>query len=186
MMAPVPSPLGSERQTFECMYGAFRAQARRYLRCEQNAYSLSPTVLVHEAWIALARSRGRQIGREHYARLVQRAMKNLLVDHARQKRAVIHGGALQRVEWDEATAAAATPGDHTSAMTVAGAIEALARKSPRLATLVELRYLDGFTESETARLMGVSTRTVRRYWDVARLRLQETLQASTEPLRRCA
>lgn len=65
---------------FESLYAALRVQARHYLRREQNAQSFSPTILVHEAWIALAGSEGSlATGREHYFRLMSRVMKNLLV-----------------------------------------------------------------------------------------------------------
>ncbi|MGA2594264.1 MAG: ECF-type sigma factor, partial [Bryobacteraceae bacterium] len=82
MTASAPTPLLAGNYTFESIYGALRAQARQYLRGEQNGYSLSPTELVHEAWISLARSRKLNVNdSSHYVRLVSRVMKNLLVDH---------------------------------------------------------------------------------------------------------
>jgi RNA polymerase sigma factor (TIGR02999 family) len=177
MTAPTPTPLSQGHFDFESVYGALRAQARRYLRSEQNAQSLSPTVLVHEAWMALARSRRQNIGdRTHYVRLLSRVMKNLLIDHARRKKALTNGGAMQRVEWDDATAAAENNCDLTLA--IATAMDDLAILSPRLATLVELRYFGGFTEAEVAQIMHLSVRSVRRQWRVARLRLLEVLKST--------
>ncbi len=176
MTVATPSPLNSGDCNFESLYGALRAQARRYLRTEYNAQSMSPTILVHEAWLSLARSRRLAVAdASHYVRLVSRVMKNLLVDHARRKRAASHGGALQRIEWHDADVANA--GNPEQTLAIAAALDKLALQSPRLATLVELRYFAGFSESEIARIMGVSTRSVRRQWRVARLRLLDVLQS---------
>ena len=115
---------------FESLYAALRAQARHYLRREQNAHSLSPTMLVHEAWIALARSQDCRVAdRDHYFRLVSRVMKNLLIDHARRKRAIIHGSGAQHVEWNAARLASRDEFDQVLA--VAGAMEQLRHRFPQ-------------------------------------------------------
>jgi len=177
MTAPIPTPSLTVNYTFESIYGALRAQARQYLRREQDAYSMSPTVLVHEAWISLARARRLQVNdSSHYVRLVSRVMKNLLIDRARRKRAAANGGNMQRIEWNDATPAPEDDSELTLA--VAAALDDLAVRSPRLASLVELRYFGGFTEAEVAQIMGISSRSVRRQWRVARLRLLESLQSA--------
>ncbi|MGO4880428.1 MAG: ECF-type sigma factor [Bryobacteraceae bacterium] len=169
-----------ENCTFESVYGALRAQARQYLRREQNDCSLSPTVLVHEAWMALARSRALRVNdRPHYVRLVSRVMRNLLIDRARQKLAIAHGGAMQRIEWSKAMVA--SKDDSVLILAVAAALDDLAARSPRLAWLVELRYFGGFTEREVAQIMGISSRSVRRQWGIARLRLLEALRSTGSP-----
>jgi len=173
----IPAPIPTGAYSFETIYAALRAQARQYLRREQDAYSMSPTVLVHEAWLALARSRAVQVSdRAHYVRLVSRVMKNLLIDRARQRRAAVNGGGVQRVEWTDASVA--VEDDCDLVLAVAGAMERLGSAAPRLAALVELRYFSGFTEGEAARILGISVRTVRRQWRVARARLIESLQAA--------
>lgn len=180
MTIPAPSPVLTGNHTFESIYSALRAQARQYLRREQNAYSMSPTVLVHEAWISLARSQKVNVNdSSHYVRLVSRVMKNLLIDHARRKKAAANGGLMQRIEWNDATSAPEDDSDLTLA--IAAAMDDLAVRSPRLATLVELRYFGGFTETEVAQIMGISSRSVRRQWRVARLRLLEALQSAGAP-----
>jgi RNA polymerase sigma factor (TIGR02999 family) len=180
MTIPIPSPSLTGNHTFESIYSALRAQARQYLRREQNANSMSPTVLVHEAWISLARSRRLNVNdSSHYVRLVSRVMKNLLIDHARRKKAAANGGSMQQIEWNDATVAAEDESGLTLA--IADALDALAVQSPRLATLVELRYFGGFTETEVAQIMGISSRSVRRQWRVARLRLLEALQSAGAP-----
>src|ERR1700742_2317733 len=99
-MLPAPQDPSPTHGLFDSVYAALRSQARHYLRREQNAYSLSPTLLVHDAWITLARSQVTQtVDRDHYFRLMSRVMKNLLIDHARRKLAIIHGGGAQHVEW---------------------------------------------------------------------------------------
>jgi RNA polymerase sigma factor (TIGR02999 family) len=134
-------------------------------------------MLVHEAWMALARSQGgRAADRDHYFRLVSRVMKNLLVDHARRKRAAIHGGGAHHVEWS--VAPLARNEEYDLVLAVGDAMEQLAAASPGLAALVEMRYFSGFSEAEVAQILGVSIRTVRRQWAVARLRLLELLQSS--------
>jgi RNA polymerase sigma factor (TIGR02999 family) len=180
MTAPIPSPLLTGNYTFESIYSALRAQARQYLRREQDACSMSPTVLVHEAWISLARSRKLNVNdTSHYVRLVGRVMKNLLIDRARRKRAAANGGAMQRIEWNDATAA--PEDDSATTLAIAAALDDLAVQSPRLAALVELRYFGGFTEAEVAQILGISSRSVRRQWRVARLRLLESLQSCGQP-----
>ncbi len=180
MTVPTPSPSASGNDTFESIYGALRAQARQYLRRELNANSMSPTMLVHEAWISLAQSRNLHVSdRLHYVRLVSRVMKNLLVDRARRKHAAAHGGDLQRIEWNDANVA--FEDDTSLTLAIAAAMDDLALQSPGLAALVELRYFGGFTEAETAQIMGISSRSVRRQWRVARVRLLETLKSTGRP-----
>lgn len=165
----------SESTAFEALYAAMRAQARRHLRNERNAPSMSPTILVHEAWVALAKTEAPAVSDEsHYVRLVGRVMKNLLIDYARTRKAAINGGTMERVEWDDAAM-----GYHNNSeliLAVGDALDKLAVFSPSMATLVELRYFGGFTEDEVARMMGISGRSVRRQWNLARLRLLEIMQ----------
>jgi RNA polymerase sigma-70 factor (ECF subfamily) len=172
-----PSPVQAPQLRFESIYGALHAQARHYLRREQNAHSMSPTVLVHEAWLSLARSKELHIhDTNHYLRLVGRVMKNLLVDHARRKNAILRGGGLRRVEWSDA--APVSREERDLMLAVAASLKQLAIASPRLAAVVELRYLSGLTEREVAQTLGVSARTVRREWGVARQRLIQSLQSA--------
>lgn len=179
MTNPIPALQEQNQPPFESVYNALRTQARQYLRREQNATSMSPTVLVHEAWMALARSPRQVADRDHYLRLVNHVMKNLLIDHARRHKAVLHGGAMQRIEWTED--AAASRGNNEMVLAVAAAMDDLTVRAPRHAKLVELRYFSGFTERETAQILGISIRTVRRQWHIARLRLLESLQGSQDP-----
>lgn len=175
-MLPAPQDPSPTHGLFDSLYGALRSLARHYLRREQNAYSLSPTLLVHDAWIALARSQATQTAdRDHYFRLMSRVMKNLLIDHARRKLAIIHGGGAQHVEWGAATVRGHRK-ELDQILAIASAMEQLAALSPDLAALVEMRYFGGFSEAEVAQILRVSIRTVRRRWTVARLHLLQFMQ----------
>ena len=158
----------------ETLYDALLRQARYHLARERNAQSMSATTLVHDAWIALARSSLlRVVDSDHYTRLVSRVMRNLLIDRARRKNSEINGGSMQRLQtWDDIPAAHNGTED---VLLVAEALERLAALCPRLAELVHLRYFCGFTEEEAAQILRVSSRSVRRQWRVARLRLLEIL-----------
>ena len=178
MTIPCPASFVAGDGAFESVYGTLRNQARSYLRREQNACSMTPTVLVHEAWISLAKSRQLAVSDAcHYVRLVSRVMKNLLIDRARRNRALTHGGGMQRTEWADTIASSESNWYDIEILSVAEALESLAAQSPQLAALVELRYFAGLTEAEAGQIMGVSSRSVRRYWNIARLRLMEILQA---------
>src|SRR5438270_150988 len=132
MTSTAPCEDGFEAGRFEAVYAALRAQARRYLRAEQNAHSISPTVLVHEAWMTLAASNKLNISdSSHYVRLVSRVMKNLLIDRARHKKAAVHGGMMQRVDCDGPLPAAEADSDLI--LSIAAAVDDLAMHSPGLA-----------------------------------------------------
>lgn len=157
---------------FEALYTGLRARALQFLSREFRANSMSPTVLLHEAYLVLARSRGMEIqdGR-HMMSIAARVMRNLLVDRARARRALSNGGALRQVDLNEALIR--TDEDADVILAVAEAMRRLAQKSPSLARLVELRYFCGFTETETGAIVGLSERSVKRQWRIAKARLYE-------------
>jgi RNA polymerase sigma factor (TIGR02999 family) len=160
---------------FEILYGALRARARRLMQMERHANSMSATVLLHETYLVLARARGLEMrDNRHLAMLAARVMKNLLIDRARTRKAAANGGALERVELNDTLVGTETDADRILA--VAEAMQRLEVKSPRLAKLVELRFLCGFTEEEVSAMAGLSVRTVKRDWRVAKVRLMESMQ----------
>jgi len=179
-----PAPDGLNRE-FEALYIGLRSRALRFLNREIHAQSMSPTLLLHEAYLVLARSRGFEVrDARHMTRIAARVMRNLLIDRARARKAPINGGALQQVELNEALIS--THADADRILAVAEALERLAAISPTLARLVELRYFCGFTEKEVCAITGVSERSVKRQWAIAKTRLFEllqgkSLQAEAEP-----
>jgi RNA polymerase sigma factor (TIGR02999 family) len=164
----------AENRVFETLYCALRAQALHCLRRENNSHSLSPTLLVNEAYLVLSKSRRLNVNdRDHFIRIVSRVMKNLLIDRARERKSISRGGGMRQVDWEDTMVR--TESDADRILAVAAAVEGLATRSPELARLVELRFFCGFTEDETAQIEGRSPRTVRRQWAVARTRLMESL-----------
>ncbi|MGH9663564.1 MAG: ECF-type sigma factor [Bryobacteraceae bacterium] len=167
----------AENRLFESLYETLHCRALQCLRRERDDHSLGPTRLVHDAYLALAKSRRMEArDREHFMRLASRVMKHLVIDHARARKAVSNGGGLERVEWNE-RASATRPGTELP-LIVAEAMRSLASRSPQLARLVELRYFCGFSEEEVAGILGVSVRTVKRQWAVAKARLLEALDGT--------
>jgi len=155
----------AENRIFDTLYCSLRMQARLCLRRESGSASVGPTLL---------RSRRLTVhDRSHFVRRVARIMRNLLVDRARERKSITNGGGLVKVEWDDAVIP--TENDADRILAVAAVLDQLAVRSPELARLVELRYLCGFTEEEAARILGIASRTVRRQWAVARIRLSESL-----------
>ena len=169
----------AETRLFETLYRTLRSKALQALRNDHHANSLSATMLIHETYLSLNKSSRLTIhDRDHFLKLAGRVMRNLVVDHARRRRAIIHGGELQRIDWQEdwgRVGAVCTTGDADQILAVAAAIDQLAAHSPHLAELVELRFFIGFTEEEIAAIRSVAARTVRRQWAIAKAYLYESL-----------
>jgi RNA polymerase sigma factor (TIGR02999 family) len=163
----------SETRLFESLYCSLRNKARQCLRAEQNAQSLSPTLLVHEAYLAMARSPGLSVqDRDHFIRLAGRLMRNFIVDRARERMPLQEHRPGRA---DENHPLMSSQPDPEQMLILAAALDKLERQSPALARVVEMRYFIGFTEDEIAALTGVATRTVRRQWQIAKLRLFDTI-----------
>ena len=136
--------------------------------------TLTPTALVHEAYIRLV---GEQDpgwhGRRHFFGAAARAMRNILVEQARRKGAHKHGGGARRVELAEGLAVIEPPADDLLA--VDEAIQQLQTEKPHLAEIAMLRYFAGLSVDETAAVLGVSASTVAREWRFARAWLARRL-----------
>ena len=170
--------LGDPRQAEELLaivYDELRQLARRQFRGERAGHTLQPTALVHEAYLRLAKdSDARWESRAHFFGTAARAMRQILVDHARRRSAGKRGGGAERVTLDTSV-----PGEDALAADVLDlhdALERLASNDPDLARLVELRFFAGLTLDETADALGVSRRKVAKDWSVARLWLQRELR----------
>lgn len=142
--------------------------------------TLQPTALVHEAYLKLLR--GGNAGWEskrHFFGAAAQAMRDILVDQARRKAAVKHGGHGQRVELADGLAWIEPPADDVLALDEA--IRHLQAEEPRLAEIVLLRYYTGLSVEETATIVGRSESTVKREWRQARAWLAGRLQLREEP-----
>ncbi len=155
------------RELMELVYGDLRRRADAYLRRERANHTLVPTGLVHETYLKLVGDADIPWSdRTHFFAVAARAMRQILVDHARRRSAAKRGGAAERVTLTNLPA----PGGEMSADLVAldAALEKLAVLDPVQARLVELRYFGGLTIEETADVLGSSPATVKRAWASAR------------------
>ncbi len=160
---------------FAALYAELHRIARRELFRGAGALTLGTTTLLHETYLDL-QSRGLRFpDRNRFFAYAARAMRGLIVNHVRQRRAVKRGGEFHLTSFDATdaplpAAEAAPPLEELSA-----ALDALAKAEPDLAELVELKYFCGFDFAEIAAMRGVSERTVQRHWDKARAFLRQAV-----------
>jgi RNA polymerase sigma-70 factor, ECF subfamily len=156
------------------VYDELRRVAHRQLGRERAGHTLSTTALVHEAYLRLVdRTRVEVADRGQFFAVASQAMRRILVDHARRRRAGKRAGAVRPLTLDEQLAG--TEDDAGALVALDDALDRLAEIDPRLARVVECRYFAGLTEDETAEALGVTARTVRRDWVKARGWLYEAL-----------
>jgi RNA polymerase sigma factor (TIGR02999 family) len=154
-------------------YRDLRSLAARYLQGEDPGHTLQPTALVHEAVLRLMAQQGaRYHDRQHLVAIAASAMRRVLVDHARRRRANKRDAGV-RVELLEELLSAQFADDEVLA--VDDALARLAELDPRQAQIVELRYFAGFSIEATAAHIGLSPATVKRDWMLARAWLQREL-----------
>ena len=180
---------GVTRLLLDCRNGDTSALDRLfpivYDRLHQIAHALlrggagqtvDTTALVHEAYIKLVDAeRVEWQDRGHFLSLASRAMRQILIDYARRHRAAKRGGDLRRVDLDASQIAVLERADVLVALDEA--LTRLAVRSPRMAQVVEHRFFGGLTEQETASVLGITDRTVRRDWIKARGWLHQQLAA---------
>jgi RNA polymerase sigma-70 factor, ECF subfamily len=168
-----PGEAGALEELLPLVYDELRAMARRQLAREPDGHTLQTTALVHEAYLKLVdRSRVSERGRAYFFAAAARAMRQVLVDHARRRRALKRGGA-GAVE----VAAPASDADAFAAevLDLDRALNLLAELNPRHAQVVECRYFGGLSVTETAAALGISPRTVKYDWALARAWLYDAL-----------
>lgn len=146
------------------VYGELHRLATSFLRNERPNHTLQPSALINEAYLRMARHRtDTPVDHAHFLRLAARAMRQVLIDHGRGRRAQKRTSVEVTGEWDAAAALAVE--DY---LTINTAIEKLEVVDPELASLVELRFFGGLSVPETAEALAVSEATVKREWAVAR------------------
>jgi RNA polymerase sigma factor (TIGR02999 family) len=168
---------------FDLVYRDLHDRARRQLGRRTPGATLSTTVLVHETYLKLADAMHLELeDRRHFFAVAARAMRQIAVDHARRASAQKRGGGVWAVSLDDAGMAAAVH-DRPAADLIAldRALARLAELDERLARTVELRYFAGLSVEETAEVMGVSERTVKRDWHKARAFLYDAMQEGDAP-----
>ena len=154
-------------QLLPLVYEELRRLAASRMANEAAGHTLQPTALVHEAWLRLGGGADAKFeNRAHFFAAAAEAMRRILIDRARQRRAVRHGGGQQRVELEYVDPP--FPGDDDQFLAVNEALDTLAAAHPVEAELVKLRYFVGLTHEEAAEALGISVRTAKYYWAHAR------------------
>lgn len=165
-------------ELFDIVYGELKRRAH-YQRAGA-APTLGTTALVHEVYLKLSGSGRDWNDRTHFMRVAARAMRQILIDRARRRVAEKRGGGVRAVTLEEMAVAAESPdGAADVLMALDEALVRLARQSERLAQVVELRFFGGLSVEETAEALGVSPRTVKRDWRLARAFLQDAMDVDT-------
>lgn len=157
------------------LYAELRELARARLRKAPSGNTLQPTALVHEAYLKLIRDENAQWeSRRHFFGAAAQAMRDLLVDQARRKASAKHGGDRKRVEFaaDELNIEAPKGVDLVA---LDEALRRLESDDPRKGLIVSLRYFTGLSEVETAALLGLSDRQIRREWSYIKAWLKSEL-----------
>ena len=155
-------------QLVPLVYDELRALARKYFRDERPDHTLQPTALVHEAYLRLVDGHSDQPwnGRAHFFGAAAEAMRRILVENARRKERVKHGGDFIRVELNEFDLATTVPDE--SLLSINDALDRLATEDPQAAELVKLRFFAGCSISEAAEILGMSRTTAYELWTYAR------------------
>jgi RNA polymerase sigma factor (TIGR02999 family) len=151
----------------DLVYEELRRLATSKMARESPGQTLQPTALVHEAWLKLVGSGNRKFeNRAHFFSAAAEAMRRILIDRARHKLRVRHGGEFKRVDFDGLDLAA--PGNEQELVAVHEVLDKLTRERPIQAEVVKLRYFAGMTNAEIAEVLDVSVPTVKNYWTFAR------------------
>ena len=161
------------------IYDELRRIAHRYTQRERNGHTLQTTALVNEVYLRLARhEKAGWQDRGHFFAATAQVMRHILIDHARRRHYVKHGGELQQVSLEEASVMSGQRAAELVALDEA--LNELKELDPRKSSVVELRYFGGLSLAETANALGVSSMTVRRDWRAAKAWLFRRMRAADE------
>jgi RNA polymerase sigma-70 factor, ECF subfamily len=173
------SPAALER-LLPVVYNDLRRVARAQLRRFRPGQTLDTTALVHEAYLRLVdQSHASWQDRAHFMAVCAMAMRQILIDYARRQGRQKRGGAWVQTSFGEGTAA--VHDDAEQLLTIDRALGRLGEVAPRLVKVVECRYFAGYSEQETAEVLGISLRTAQREWLKARAWLREELTQPASP-----
>lgn len=175
-------PLVAERASFDALYSLCYEELRRLaiaILQHEHAARVSPTTLVNEAWIKMARAPAlADTSPLHFRRIAGRAMRQILVDAARRRLAQVHGGGQLEVTFDESLTGHIVCQDEQDVLALNDALDRLHTMSPRQSQLVEGRFFGGLSWAESAELLNLSESTVMREWRSARAWLAAELKRS--------
>lgn len=161
------------------VYNELRRLARHQMRHERPDHTLQATALVHEAYLRLVNLPERTWqNRTHFIAIAAQVLRRILIDHARARRTAKREGALHRVPLEEPLLLTDEQSDELVALDEA--LERLAQFDARQSRVVELRFFGGLTVEETAEALGISSKTVKRDWSVARAWLHREVSKSRD------
>ncbi|MFQ5462296.1 MAG: ECF-type sigma factor [Phycisphaerae bacterium] len=161
------------------IYDELHSLAGRYLRRQRPGHTLQPTALVHEVYMRLIKGDyDKRIEKQDLLRLAAKAMRNVLVDHARRKTAQKRSSGGKRVPLDAEAALYAEQALDLIALD--DALKRLQAFEPRWSTIIEMRFFGGCSEEEIGVMLGVSSRTIRRQWRMARAWLRREIEGGQE------
>src|SRR5215471_12650651 len=160
------------------VYNELRRLAAAKMSHERPDQTLQPTALVHEAWLRLSGTPNQEWnGRGHFFGAAAEAMRRILVDRAREKKALKRGGNLERLDVDALELPSPMPDDELLALDEA--LDRLATVDTRAAEMVKLCFFVGLTQEEAARELGISLSTAERVWGFARAWLLREVRKNT-------
>ncbi len=164
----------AESKLIPLVYDELRRLAAHYLRGERADHTLQPTALVHEAYLRLTKLRDLDWqSRSHFFATAATVMRRILVDHARAQQAGKREALHNAVSLEDALVT--SPARPSELISLDAALDKLAQLDPRRSKIVELRFFGGLSEEETGAILGVSTRTVKRDWRIAKAWLYNEL-----------
>lgn len=167
-------------ELYEAVYAELRAIAAHKMAVERPGHTLQATALVNEAYLRLASTEAcTWKSRAHFFGAAAEAMRRILVDSARRNRQLKRGGEWERVEFCEALVAA--PVEEEELLLVNEALDTLAREDAIKAEIVKLRYFVGLNHQQIAEALDINEKTVRRHWQVARVRLYQIISEPPAP-----
>lgn len=179
LQAAAKGELEASDRLFSVIYNELHRIASAYMNQERAGHTLQPTALVHEAYLKLlgpAADAGRFENRRHFIAAAAVAMRRILINHARAKKAEKRGGGRPVLALDEV--AAAFEGRSIDLIALDEALTRLAALDPEQARLVELRFFGGMSFDQCAEVLGVSPRTVHYEWSHARAWLRAELEGT--------
>jgi RNA polymerase sigma factor (TIGR02999 family) len=161
---------------FALVYDELRRMAVSAMRAERADHTLQPTALVHEAYLRLADEPGAWTGnRSYFLAIASTAMRRILVEHARGHNAQKRGSGKAHLSLDDIDAAMPEQGEPVDLVLLDDALARLSSIDPRQGRIVELRFFGGLTVEETATVVGISPRTVKREWQMSRAWLRREM-----------
>lgn len=154
-------------QLMPLVYDELRRMAKRYMNSQPSGHTLQTTALIHEAYLKLAENREKHWqNRAHFFAVAAQAMRHILVDRARARKAEKRGGAAQKVSLEEA--AIISNERISEVIALDDALKNLEKEDARKSRVVELRYFGGLSVEETAEVLKISSETVMRDWRFAK------------------